>query len=65
MKIYSMSGLSVTFGHPVTFTENKLADNDYYNDIVCNDCGAIIAEAEITLHASSEEETETGADKHA
>lgn len=46
-KLYSMATLAIQLDHPVMVVENSMADNDYYNDIVCNACGAMIVEAGI------------------
>ena len=46
-KLYSMATLAIQLDHPVMVVENSMADNDYYNDIVCNACGAMIVEADI------------------
>lgn len=46
-KLYSMTSLTADIDRPVMVVENSISDNDYYNDIVCNACGAMIVEAGI------------------
>ena len=49
IKQYYMKMLSADITHPpLAVSENTIADNDYYNDIVCSACGAMIVEADVT-----------------
>lgn len=47
-KLYVMTSLTVSLDHPMMVIEkDSIAHNDFYNDTVCNACGALIAKAEV------------------